>query len=133
MKYTNEAIVNMFDCIKQTLDSQEIKKAIPDSGKAVYAFVKNRAYLAPLVTKISEDENIIKLAVSESLAASKTDDEKDKIIAKGNEELKQLYKNEQECDKIHKINMNIAEELQKYLNESATVGLFSYLILETEE
>lgn len=127
MKIKNINIVGIYRCVQEIIDSKDAKKELQDSGKVVYASVKNLNMLKPIVDALAKSENDLRMAANEAGSSKETPNaeiQKQFVI-----DIDKLYETEQDVE-LHKISLAHCEILQKHLTGASTHALFSYIILE---
>lgn len=131
MKILNKEIVAIYQTLTEITNCKDGKQALPDSGKVIYAVVKNLNGVKKVFEEIRDKEWALREACTKAIEADKT---KESELTKGLEaDLKQLFNVDESEISIHKIRLSAFETLQKFLTGPSTVTLLTYLVDENME
>lgn len=126
MNITNQEIVDIYHTLNEIADSKEAKALLPDSGKVMYAVVKNINSLKSTYKTLVQQEQDIREAFSK--AANK--DNMQELSKQMKKDIDELFQNTSQEVSVHQVNLEAFEILQKYLSGKSTVTLLTHMVKE---
>jgi len=126
MKLTNQEIVDIYHTLNEIADSKEAKALLPDSGKVMYAVVKNINALKSTYKTLVEQEQGIREAFSKT--ANK--ENMQELAKQMKKDIDDLFQNTSQDVSVHQVSLEAFEILQKFLTGKGTVTLLTHMVKE---